>query len=61
MQKIKFLNEKQIKLNGVLYKPYLIGDLPPSFGYKFEVTNEEDIRFGIDEWFNYKGFTYVRA
>ena len=61
MQKIKFLNEKQIKLNGVLYKPYLIGDLPPSFGYKFETTNEEDIRFGIDEWFNYKGFTYVRA
>ena len=61
MKTIKFLAEKQIKLNGVLYKPYLIGDLPPSFAFKFEITNEEDIRFGVDEWFNYKGLTYVRA
>tara|TARA_R100001082_G_scaffold108856_1_gene84838 strand:+ start:594 stop:764 length:171 start_codon:yes stop_codon:yes gene_type:complete len=54
MNKIKFLKNKQIQLNGVIYKPYTICELPPSFG----ATDE----FGyslITDWFNYKGFTYI--
>ena len=54
MQTIKFLKPnistglQKIKLNGVIYKPYTICDLPKEFG-----TDK------ITEWFNYKGFTYV--
>ena len=32
MNKIKFLKTKRIKLNGVQYKPYMIGELPSTFG-----------------------------
>ena len=53
---IKFLPNKKIKLNGVKYKPYTVGNLPPSFGFKY---NEEKDKDGIYQWFNYKGLTYV--
>ena len=36
MNSIKFLKENKIRLNGVVYKPYLIGNLPPSFAFKEE-------------------------
>lgn len=53
---IKFTTNKKIKLNGVKYKPYTVGNLPPSFGFKY---NEEKDKDGIYQWFNYKGLTYV--
>ncbi len=53
---IKFLPNKKIKLNGVKYKPYTVGNLPPSFGFKYD---EEKGKDGIYQWFNYKGLTYV--
>ena len=53
---IKFTSNKKIKLNGVKYKPYTVGNLPPSFGFKY---NEEKDKDGIYQWFNYKGLTYV--
>jgi hypothetical protein len=53
---IKFTSNKKIKLNGVKYKPYTVGNLPPSFGFKY---NEEKDKDGIYKWFNYKGLTYV--
>jgi hypothetical protein len=56
MNKIKFLKTKRIKLNGVQYKPYLIGELPSTFGF---IYNEDKDQEGITEWFNYKGLTYV--
>jgi hypothetical protein len=52
---IKFLKYNLISLNGVLYTPYTIGDLPQSFGF---ITNEED-QDGYSEWFNFKGLTYL--
>lgn len=52
---IKFLKNNFIKLNGVLYTPYLIGDLPQSFGF---ITNEEE-QDGYSEWFNLNGLTYI--
>jgi len=54
MNKIKFLRKnmttglQKIKLNGIVYKPYTICNLPPKFG-----TDE------ITTWFNYKGLTYI--
>lgn len=52
---IKFLKYNLISLNGVLYTPYTVGDLPQSFGF---ITNEED-QDGYSGWFNFKGLTYV--
>ena len=47
MNTIKHLKENKIKLNGVIYKPYKICELPPSFGVE------------ILDWFNYNGYTYI--
>ena len=47
MNKIKFLKENKLELNGLTYKPYTICNLPNSFGTE------------ITDWFNYKGFTYI--
>lgn len=52
---IKFLKNNFIKLNGVLYTPYTVGNLPQNFGF---ITNEED-QDGYSEWFNFKGLTYI--
>lgn len=59
MQSIKFLSDKTIKLNGEIYKPYHVGNLPPRFGFKQRLTGDDDIQEGISEWFNYKGLTYL--
>ena len=54
---IKFIHSKQIVLNGKVYKPYLVGELPSTFGF---IYNEEKDQEGITEWFNYKGLTYLK-
>jgi hypothetical protein len=53
---IKFLKYNQILLNCLLYTPYSIGDLPPSFGFIYDANKESD---GTSEWFNFKGLTYI--
>ncbi len=53
---IKFLKNNLIKLNGVLYTPYTVGDLLPSFGYIYDAEKESD---GISAFFNFKGLTYI--
>ena len=55
MKTIKFLNENYIELNGKIYKPYTICNLPSNFGC-IDFNSGE----GISEWFKYKGFTYIR-
>ena len=42
MSKIKFLKTKRIKLNGVQYKPYLIGDLPSTFGFIYNAEKDQE-------------------
>ena len=54
MKTIKFLKQDRISLDGVLYRPYMIGELPNSFGCIFYGEG-----FGASEWFGYKGFTYI--
>ena len=48
---------KNIKLNGVAYRPYTVGELPNSFGFIYNKENDQE---GIYQWFNYKGLTYVK-
>ena len=64
MNSIKFLSEKKIKLNGKVYKPYFVGDLPPSFGQRYKINfnsdGTEDVFDGIYQWFNFKGLTYIK-
>ncbi len=64
MNTIKFTSKTTLKLNNVKYKAYLIGDLPPSFGFKERFDGQDDdgndkFKQGIDQWFNYKGLTWV--
>jgi len=66
MKSIKFLKNKNIRLNGIEYKPYTIGNLPNSFGFKqkfngYDDKGNEQFSSGKDNWFNYKGLTYVEA
>ena len=54
MKKIKYLKNDYLQLEDVIYKPYSVCDLPPSFG-----ETDEDGYSLITEWFNYKGYTYI--
>ena len=55
MNTIKYLKENKIELSGVTYKPYKICSIPERFGC-FEFNEKE----GISEWFNHKGYTYIK-
>ena len=53
---IKRRKNGNIVLNGITYKPYLVGDLPANFGC-IEFNDKE----GISEWYkdNKAGLTYI--
>ena len=55
MNTIKFLKKERIELNGIVYKPYKVCNIPQNFGC---ITFQDD-KEGISEWFNYKGYTYI--
>ena len=54
MKTIKYLKDNKLALDGVTYRPYMIGDLPSKFGCIS--YGESD---GIYQWFGHKGFCYV--
>jgi len=54
MQTIKHLKEDYLQLGNQIYKPYKICSLPANFG-----CINFDEKEGINEWFNYKGYTYI--
>jgi len=58
MKTIKYLKNNNIELDGVPYRPYLIGDLPLNFGC-ITVPGDPDFKEGIPSWFGHKGFCYV--
>ena len=58
MNVIKHLKEDKVELNGVVYRPYKICNLPPSFGLYEEDENGNKYAL-ISEWFNYRGYTYI--
>jgi|TARA_R100000808_G_C2020419_1_gene68868 hypothetical protein len=55
MKTIKFLKEDRIELDGIVYRPYKVCDIPQNFG----CITFQDEKEGISEWFNYKGYTYI--
>ena len=59
MQKIKHLKNDYLQLGNLIYKPYTVCELPTQFGMyeEDEVTGEKYAL--IDQWFNYKGYTYL--
>ena len=57
MKTIKFTSKTTLKLDGIKYKGYELGDLPPSFGF---IYNENKESFGINKWFNLKGLTWIQ-
>ena len=59
MQSIKHLKNDYLQLGNLIYKPYTVCELPTQFGMyeENEVTGEKYAL--IDEWFNYKGYTYL--
>ena len=63
MKKIKFLKENRIELDGVRYKGYSICSIPSIFGAIEELVDEDGYVVArlslVDEWFNYKGLTYI--
>ena len=54
MNRIKFTSKTTMKLNKKPYKGYNLGEIPPSFGFKYKEKKQ-----GINKWFNYKGLTWV--
>ena len=57
MQRIKFTSKTTAKTSeGLKYKGYAVGELPPTFGF---IYNEEKEQAGISNWFNYKGLTWI--
>ena len=66
MKTIKFKGKNTIFLNGIEYKGYNVGDLPPSFGFfkkhnGFDEDGNEQYKYGKSNWFNYKGLTFIEA
>ena len=47
MKTIKKLKKDYLQLDGIIYRPYKVCDLPDKFGTE------------ITTWFNYKGYTYI--
>ncbi len=56
MKAIQFLSKTSILLDGKLYKGYTLSDLPKSFAF---IYNEDEEKDGLNEWYNYKGLTYI--
>ena len=61
MKTLKLLKDKRIQIGKRTFKPYCISDLPNNFGcIGFERDSEGNIvKYGISEWFAFKGFCYV--
>tara|TARA_R100000935_G_C2710650_1_gene113954 strand:- start:338 stop:532 length:195 start_codon:yes stop_codon:yes gene_type:complete len=63
MNTVKKINNERLSLNSINYKGYHPGDLPNTFGFiKKESQTDDGIitNFGIKDWFNYKGLTYIK-
>ena len=65
MNRIKLLKNGDLVVTKsnveITYTPYKIGELPKDFGCnKYKAPNGK-FRTGINNWFKYKGLTYVEV
>ena len=66
MKTIKFIGKNIIRLNGIEYKGYNVGELPNSFGFKKKYLGQDEdgndqYKYGKSHWFKYKGLTFIEA
>ena len=66
MNRIRFTSKTTMKLNRKPYKGYNLGEIPPSFGFDAKLDGIDDkgqdkFKYGISQWFNYKGLTWVKS
>ena len=59
MQKMNHLKKDYVQLGNLIYRPYKICSLPASFGMYEEDEFTGEKYAIIDEWFNYRGYTYI--
>tara|TARA_R100000935_G_scaffold21849_1_gene40286 strand:- start:361 stop:552 length:192 start_codon:yes stop_codon:yes gene_type:complete len=62
MQNLKQINSTTIQLNNkdsrpVRYKGYTVSEVPSTFGF---IYNEDKEQYGVTQWFNLKGLTYIK-
>ena len=55
MKTIKFIGKNIIRLNGIEYKGYNVGDLPNSFGFKEKYLGQDEdgndqYKYGKSNW-----------
>lgn len=64
MNIIKFTSKTTCRVNGIEYKGYTVGELPPSFGFirkhnGFDENGNDLYKYGKKYWFNFKGLTWL--
>ena len=65
MNRIRFTSKTTMKLNKKPYKGYNLGEIPPSFGFDAKLdgideNGQDKFKYGISQWFNYKGLTWLK-
>jgi len=53
---LQIVSQELSTSEGLKYKGYTVGELPPTFAF---VYNENKETYGITQWFNYKGLTWI--
>ena len=65
MNRIKILKNGDLVVTKsdveITYTPHKIGELPKDFGCKEYKAPNGKLRTGINNWFKYKGLTYVEV
>jgi hypothetical protein len=63
MKRFKILKNQDLLVNDygkeTIYTPYKVCDIPKEFGC-ITYKHKGRIKLGIDNWFKYKGLTYVQ-
>ena len=54
---MKVLRGNYLRMDGVKYRPYTVGNLPSKFAYLYDEIKDNE---GTREWFNHKGLTYIK-
>ena len=56
MQALRFKSKTRLIFNGVIYRGFSISEIPSAFGCIYDENND---KYGITNWFNYKGLTWI--